>query len=221
MNSAPIAFDSVLEDYILRNSPPEHPELARLRAITKEMPRGRMQVAPEQGHFLAFLVKLIGARRILEIGTFTGYSSLAMALALPPEGRIVTCDVSAEWTGIAEEAWERAGVRERVELELGPAVETLGRLARSSARGSFDLAFIDANKEDYDGYYEECLTLVRSGGLVVLDNMLRGGRVTDPSSTDPDVISIRALNGKIATDDRVDRVLLPVVDGMSLVRRRP
>jgi predicted O-methyltransferase YrrM len=216
---ASIAFDADLQDYIVRHCPPVHPELARLRAESQHMPRGRMQVAPEQGHFLGFLVRLIGARRILEIGTFTGYSSLSMALALPPDGRIVTCDASVEWTGLAQEAWNQAGVRDKVELRLGLATETLQRL-EAKAGPPFDLAFIDANKEDYDAYYESCLRLVRRGGMVILDNMFRDGRVLDLSITDPSVTSIQALNTKIASDDRVDRVLLPVGDGMNLVRLR-
>lgn len=219
MSRASLALDQALQAYILRCSPPEHAELARLRAESQSMPRGRMQVAPEQGHFLSFLVKLMGARRILEIGTFTGYSSLSMALALPADGRIVTCDASAEWTRRAQEAWSRAGVAAKIELRLGPALDTLAGLGREGPE-PFDLAFIDANKEDYEAYYECCLRLVRRGGAVVLDNMFRDGRVLDPSITDPSVVPIQRLNAKIAADERVDRVLIPVGDGMALARRR-
>jgi O-methyltransferase len=218
MTRASIALDATLRDYIISSCPAEHPELARLRLTTHEMPRANMQVSPEQGHFLAFMVKLVQARRILEIGTFTGYSSLAFALALPADGRVVTCDTSAEWTRMAADAWARAGVKDKVELRLGPALQTLAGLEREGSE--FDVAFIDANKEDYDRYYEACLKLVRRGGLIMLDNMFRDGRVTDPSITDPSVTTIHALNAKIAKDERVDRVLVPVGDGVTLVRLR-
>ena len=219
MTRASISLDQTLLDYIVRSCPPEHPELARLRIETREMPRGRMQVAPEQGHFLAFLVKLTGAKNILELGAFTGYSSLAMTLALPADGKLVTCDASVDWTRMAQEAWKRAGVERQITLRIGPGLETLAQIEREGA-ASFDLAFIDANKEDYDGYYEACLRLVRPGGLIILDNMFRDGRVTDPTVTDPSVTCIQAVNAKIARDERVDRVLIPVGDGMTLARRR-
>jgi O-methyltransferase len=220
MTRASIALDKTLLDYIVQHCPPEHPELKILREKTRDMPRGRMQVAPEQGHFLAFLVKLAQARRILEVGTFTGYSSLSMALALAAEGRLVTCDMSEDWTNLARGAWAAAGVASKIELKLGPGLETLASMEREGMASFFDMAFVDANKEDYDGYYESCLRLVRQGGLIVLDNMFRDGRVTDPSATDPSVTCIHALNEKIAGDERVDRVLIPVGDGMTLVRRR-
>jgi predicted O-methyltransferase YrrM len=211
-------LDDSLYAYLQANEPPEHPELAKLREVTRAMPRGRMQIAPEQGHFLAFLVRLIGARRTLEIGTFTGYSALAVALAPPPDGRVVGCDRSEEWVSVGRPFWARAGVADKIEIRIGPALDSLRTLEQEGA--SFDLAFIDADKESMDAYYESALRLVRPGGLVVLDNMFQGGRLIDPSNTEPRTEIVRRLNAKIAADDRVDRVLLPVGDGMSLVRRR-
>lgn len=215
-----LALDPPLHAYLLANEPPEHPLLAELREVTAKSTgfKARMQISPEQGHFLVFLGRLIGARRVLEIGTFTGYSSLSVGLGLP-EVRIVTCDASAEWTAVARRFWERAGVADRIELRLGPAVETLRRLAAEQASG-FDMAFVDANKEDYDAYYEGALALVRQGGLVLVDNTLRAGRVADLSDNHPSVAPVRALNAKIAADERVDRVMLPVSDGMTLARKR-
>jgi len=179
-----------------------------------------MQIAPEQGHFLTFLARLIGARRTLEIGTFTGYSALAMALALPADGRIVACDISEEWVSIGRPFWQRAGVADKIEVRIGPAIETLQQLERDGAAGSFDLAFIDADKENMDGYYEGALRLVRPGGLVILDNMFQGGRIIDPDNNDYRTNVVRDLNSKIAADERVDRVLVPIGDGMTLARRR-
>jgi predicted O-methyltransferase YrrM len=176
----------------------------------------RMQIAPEQGAFMALLVRLTGARRILEIGTFTGYSSTAMALALPEDGRVTCLDVSREWTDRARRAWKDAGVSDRVELRLGPAVESLASLDADA----YDLAFIDADKPAYDAYYEGCLRVVRPGGLILIDNVLQGGRVAEPAEDDESVRVIRALNAKIATDARVDHVLLPLADGLTLARRR-
>jgi predicted O-methyltransferase YrrM len=184
------------------------------------MPRASMQIAPEQGYFLSLLVKLTGAKRVLEIGTFTGYSSLAMALALPADGKIVTCDMSAEWSSLAATAWKRADVDAKVELRLGAAVGTLQTMQREGLSGTFDMAFIDANKEDYDSYYEGAMIIVKKGGLIVLDNMFREGRVADPTITDTSVTSIAALNAKIARDERGDRALIPVGDGMMMVRKR-
>jgi predicted O-methyltransferase YrrM len=194
----------------------EHPVLARLRERTAPLPEHGMQIGPDQGAFMALLVRLIGARRILEIGTFTGYSSTAMALALPEDGRITCLDRSREWTDIAREAWADAGVADRVELRLGPAAETLETLENDA----YDMAFIDADKAGYDTYYEGCLRVVRAGGLIAIDNTLWSGDVADPSVTDGDVLHIRALNEKVAGDERVDHVLLPLADGLTLARRR-
>jgi len=214
-----IALDARLHAYLISSEPPEHEELRKLREYTATMPNARFQIAPEQGHFLGFLVRLIGARRVLEIGTFTGYSALAMALALPANGRIVTCDVNEEWVNIGCSYWARAQAAKKIEVRIGPALDTLATLTNDRAE-AFDLAFIDAKKDEYDEYYEGALKLVRPGGLIVLDNMLQGGHVADPADNGPRTIPIRALNEKISRDARVDRVVLPVGDGMTLARRR-
>jgi O-methyltransferase len=213
-------IDDRLHGYLLAHQPPEHEQLKAVRLGTKNMPEGRMQIGPEQGHFLALLVKLINARRILEIGTFTGYSTLAMAQALPPEGCITACDVNEEWTALAREYWRRAGVADMIDLRLGPAADTLTVLEGEGRSDEFDLAFIDADKTEYDTYYEGALRLVRPGALIILDNMLRRGRVADSNETDADTVALRKLNAKIAVDERVDRVLLPIASGMTLARRR-
>lgn len=202
--------------YVRRHGVREHPVLARLREDTARMPMAQMQIAPEQGAFMALLVQLTGSTRILEIGTFTGYSSTAMALAMPPGGRITCLDVSEEWTDRAREAWREAGLADRVELRIGPAVDSLGQLDADS----FDLAFIDADKTGYDAYYTGCLRVVRPGGLILIDNVLQSGRVTDPAADDESVVAIRALNERIAADERVDMVLLPLADGLTMARIR-
>ncbi|HEX5040374.1 MAG TPA: class I SAM-dependent methyltransferase [Candidatus Limnocylindria bacterium] len=202
--------------YIGRYGVREHPALASLRERTAPMEMAGMQIGPDQGAFMALVVRLTGARSILEIGTFTGYSSTVMALALPAGGRMVCCDVSREWTDIARETWAEAGVADRIDLRLAPATETLATLDE----GSFDLAFIDADKESYDAYYEGCLRVVRAGGLIMIDNTLWSGRVADPTENDPQVTAIRALNEKIAGDERVEPVILPIGDGLTLARIR-
>lgn len=212
--------DSGVYDYLLAHQAPEHWELQALRRQTHAFPNAYMQISPEQGHLLGLLVRLIGARRCLEIGTFTGYSALAMALVLPTDGELVACDISESWTAIAKEHWQRAGVAGRIDLRVGPAFETLAQIEREDGRDRFDLAFIDADKTGYDAYYESALRLVRPGGLIVLDNMLRRGRVADLADTDDDTVALRTLNVKIATDDRVHFVLLPIATGMTLARRR-
>ncbi|MGH6814564.1 MAG: O-methyltransferase [Hyphomicrobiaceae bacterium] len=211
--------DDRLYAYMLAHEPPEHEQLRASRGYTEQMRNGRLQITPEQGHLLALLVRLIGARRVLEIGTFTGYSALAMALALPADGRLVTCDTSEEWTNIARTYWQRAGVADKIDLRIAPALTTLARLEREGALDGFDLAFIDADKTGYNAYYEAALRLVRPGGLILLDNMLRRGRVADPCDGEADTVALRNMNTKIAADDRVDRVLLPIASGMTLARR--
>ncbi len=218
MTRVTYGIDETIREYLLANQPPEHPLLTELREVTATMTRSRMQISPEQGHFLTFLIHLIGARRVLEVGTYTGYSSLCMALALPSDGRIVACDKSEEWTEVAKRYWSKAGLADRIQLRIGSAVDTLEALIKEGQE--FDFVFIDANKEDYDAYYESSLRLVRPGGLIAIDNMLREGRVADPSVTQLSVSAVRDLNAKIAKDDRGDRVLLTVGDGMMLVRRR-
>ena len=216
MANRTLTLTDEIVDYVRRVGVREHPVLARLREETAPMPMSQMQIGPDQGAFMALLVRLIGARQILEIGTFTGYSSTAMALALPADGRIVCCDVSREWTDVARRAWTDAGVQDRVDLRIAPATETLASLDDDS----FDLAFIDADKPSYDAYYEGCLRVVRPGGLILLDNTLQGGRVANPSADDENVTAIRALNDKIAADERVDMVLLPLADGLTMARVR-
>jgi caffeoyl-CoA O-methyltransferase len=215
-----LALTEELYRYLLDRSLREPPVMKRLREETAASPRAEMQIAPEQGQFMALLARLIGARRALEVGVFTGYSALAVALALPEDGRLVACDVSEEFTAVARRYWREAGVEGKVDLRIGPALETLEGLVAAGEAGSFDLAFIDADKENYDGYYERALTLVRPGGLIVLDNMLQDGRVIDPADTGPGVEAIRVLNRKLLADERVDLSLLPVADGITLARRR-
>jgi caffeoyl-CoA O-methyltransferase len=179
-----------------------------------------MQISPDEGAFLQMLVRLLPARRILEVGTFTGYSSTAMALAQDDSGRIVCCDVSKEWTDVAREAWTDAGVADRIELRLAPAVETLDALLADGQGSGFDMAFIDADKVNYDNYYERALQLVRPGGVIAIDNVLWSGRVVDESDQEEDTQAIRALNTKIATDERVDLAMTPIADGVTLARVR-
>ena len=216
MSNRTINLTDDLVAYVREYGVREHPALAKLREDTAQMPMAQMQIAPEQGAFMAVLVKLTGATRILEIGTFTGYSSTAMALALPPDGHITCLDVSEEWTDRARLAWRDAGVADRVELRIGPAVESLKELEDDT----FDLAFIDADKTGYDDYYEGCLRVVRPGGLILIDNVLQAGRVVDEGADDDNVTAIRALNAKIAADERVDMTLLPVADGLTMARVR-
>jgi predicted O-methyltransferase YrrM len=205
-----------LISYVRRFGVREHPALVRLRERTAPMPMSQMQIGSDQGALMALLVRLTDARRILEIGTFTGYSSTAMALALPPDGRITCLDVSEEWTDIAREAWVDAGVADKVDLRLAPAAETL----RALEDDSFDMAFIDADKPGYDSYYEECLRVVRPGGLVMIDNVLWSGEVAQPDDGSENARIMRALNEKVAADERVDHVLLPIGDGLTLARVR-
>ena len=179
-----------------------------------------MQIGPEQGMFMQLLVKLMRARRIVEVGTFTGYSSLAMALALPPGGRIVCCDVSEAWTAIARRHWKMAGVEKKVSLRIAPALETLDRLLAEGGAGRYDFAFIDADKSNYANYYERCLKLVRRGGLIAVDNTLWGGSVADPRDNDQDTRAIRAFNRKLHRDRRIELALLPIGDGVTLALKR-
>ncbi|MCC6619342.1 MAG: class I SAM-dependent methyltransferase [Chloroflexi bacterium] len=215
MSSKPLPVTDALLSYV-RSHLNEHPVLADLRERTQRMPQASLQIGPEQGAFMALLVGLTGARRLLEIGTFTGYSSTVMALALPDGGRITCCDVSEEWTDVARQAWTDAGVADRCELRLGPAADTL----RMLESGAHDLAFIDADKTGYDTYYTECLRLVRRGGLILLDNTLQGGRVADAANDEESTRAIRAVNDRIAADDRVESVILPLADGLTMVRIR-
>ena len=220
MKNKSIQLDDTLYKYLLSASLREPVVLQQLREETANHPYGGMQIAPEQGQFMALLVELIGAQRVLEIGVFTGYSSTCMALALPPDGRLMALDLSAEYTMIARRYWQLAGVANKIELRLGPALASLDRLIEDGASGSFDLAFIDADKGHYAAYYERSLRLLRPGGLLLIDNVLWGGKVADPSIKDDDTQAIRALNRIIHTDERVTEVLLPVADGLTLARKR-
>ncbi len=209
-----------LYPYLLEHSVREDDLLRRLRDETAQDAMARMQIAPEQGQFMALLVQLIGARRIIEIGTFTGYSSICMARALPENGQLLCCDIDAYWTGIARRYWQEAGVDKRIQLHLAPALDTLQSLLREQEQGQFDLAFIDADKENYDAYYEHCLQLIRPNGLIIFDNTLWSGRVADAAVQDADTQALRALNTKLKGDERVDISLLPMADGITLARKR-
>jgi caffeoyl-CoA O-methyltransferase len=207
-------------DYLSRYGAREDAALAHCREETARMGQiSMMQIAPEQGAFLAMLVRLIGATRCLEVGVFTGYSALATALALPPEGRLVALDVSKEYTDKARAYWREAGVEDKIDLRLGPGVDALDAMI-AAGEGPFDFAFIDADKTNYDNYYERGLKLVRRGGLIAFDNMLWTGAVADPAITDPDTSALRALNAKIHDDERVDMALATVGDGVMLARVR-
>lgn len=206
--------------YVFEHSVRDAPLLADLRERTAREPMARMQVPADEGQLLAFLVELTGARRCLEIGTFTGYSSLCIALALPEGGRLVCLDRSAEHTAVAREFWQRAGVDDRIELVIGPAVESLARLIERGEGGTYDLAFIDADKTSHARYFEQCLTLVRPGGLIVIDNTLWSGAVADPADQTADTVAIRELNDLVHHDERVSQVMLTVADGMTLARKR-
>jgi len=218
--NASIGLSQELHAYLVKVGVREPDVLRRLRERTAALPEHGMQIAPEQGAFMSLLVKVMGARRCLEVGTFTGYSSTAVALALPADGRLVCCDVSREWTDIARETWTEAGVADRVELRLGPALETLDQLLAEGDAGRFDFAFIDADKPNYDRYVERALRLVRPGGLIAIDNVLWSGRVADSSADDESTVAIRSLNEKLAADERVEVAMVPIGDGLTLLRVR-
>lgn len=212
-------IDQKVASYVNEVVHAEPDVLARLRKRTRELREGGMQISPDQGRFLSIVVKMIGAKYAIEVGTFTGYSAICIAQALPADGKLVCCDVSEDWTGIAREYWADAGVGSRIELKIAPAVESLDRLISLKDAGKFDFAFIDADKAGYNAYYERCLTLLRPGGVIVLDNMLRGGRINDPDA-DRDTQSLRALTLNIRDDARVDCSLLTIGDGFLVVRKR-
>ena len=218
MSRGTVQVDDRLADYLDATNRPETPAQLKLRQDTGRMPNAGMQIGTNQGSFMAFLVGLTGARNCLEIGTFTGYSALTVAGALPPDGSLICCDVSKEWTDIGRRAWDEAGVAGRIELRLGPAAVTLDRLIAEGGAGRFDFAFIDADKESYDRYYEQCLILLCKGGLIAIDNMLWDGAVADPADATESTVAIRALNAKLRNDSRVDFCLIPVGDGIALAR---
>jgi O-methyltransferase len=220
MSNRTIEMTDPLYRYLLEHSVREPAVLVELRAETAGMPDAQMQIGPDQGQFMALLAKLIGARRCIEVGVFTGYSSLAVALALPDEGRIVACDVSEEWTAIAQRYWRRAGVDDKIELKLQPATRTLESLLAAGEAGSYDFAFIDADKPAYEAYYELLLQLLRPGGLIAVDNTLWSGKVADANERDANTSALRAFNDKLHHDERIDLSLLPIGDGLTLARKR-
>ncbi|OUS09724.1 SAM-dependent methyltransferase [Gammaproteobacteria bacterium 54_18_T64] len=219
MASKYISLDQGLYEYVLASSLRESPALALLREETAALPMAMMQIAPEQGQFMALLVKLMGARRAIEVGVYTGYSALAVAEALPDDGQLIACDINAETTAIAQRYWRQAGLANKIDLRLAPAAQTLQALLDDGQAQSFDFAFIDADKTAYGEYYELCLALLRPGGLIVVDNVLWGGAVADASTGDADTQAIRLFNAQLRIDQRVDLSLLPLADGLSLIRK--
>ena len=219
MTTRTLQVDETLQRYIDSHSLREHPAQTALREATRAQPHAGMQIGADQGQFMALLVRLIGARRALEIGTFTGYSALSVALALPADGKLLACDVSDEYTRVGKPFWQQAGVAHKIELVLGPALATLDARLAAGEAGSYDFAFIDADKTHYDGYYERCLRLVRTGGLIVFDNTLWSGAVARVAS-DADTRALQALNDKLHRDERIDLALLPLGDGVTLARKR-
>ena len=209
-----------IDRYVTETLVKETPLQRRLRDETAKLPMGMMQIGADQGAFLALLARLIGARRCLEIGTFTGYSALTVAAALPPDGKLIACDVSEEWTSIGRRYWREAGLESRIDLRIGTATATLRGLLEAGEAGRFDFAFIDADKSGYDTYYELCLELLRPGGLIAIDNVLWSGSVLDAKKQDADTVALRTINLKVRDDARVESVLLTIGDGLTLARKR-
>jgi predicted O-methyltransferase YrrM len=220
MANQTLGFDQQFYSYYQSICVRESPILAQLRQETASQPMAVMQIAPEQGQFMAFLVQAIGAKKTLEVGVFTGYSSLVVALALPPQGKVIACDVSEEYTSIARRYWQEAGVDHKIDLRIAPAVETLDQLIAEGESNSFDFVFIDADKSNYDRYYEQALQLVRTGGIIAIDNVFWSGRVADADTTDNRTKIIRSLNAKIQQDERVNISVIPIGDGLTLVMKR-
>ncbi|MBE9129267.1 MULTISPECIES: class I SAM-dependent methyltransferase [unclassified Coleofasciculus] len=220
MSKKTFGLDNQLYDYFLSVSLREPEILRQLREETLGYHNAVMQIAPEQGQFMALLVQLMGATKTLEVGVFTGYSSLAVALALPADGKLVACDVSEEYTAVARRYWEKAEVAHKVELRLAPALETLDELLAAGLAETFDFAFIDADKKNYPGYYERSLQLIRPGGLIAIDNVLWSGRVADSQVQDNNTQAIRAFNEKLSQDERVALSLVPIADGLTLALKR-
>jgi predicted O-methyltransferase YrrM len=219
MTTRTLGITPNLYDYLLSVSLREPEILTQLRQETALQPMGRMQIAPEQGQFMALLVQLLGAKKTLEVGVFTGYSSLIVALALPAEGKLVACDINEEFTAIAQRYWQKAGVDNKIDLHLAPALETLDKLLVAGEAETFDFAFIDADKSNYDNYYERSLQLIRSGGVIAIDNVLWSGKVANPEIQDNRTKKIRAFNHKLLQDQRITLSLIPIGDGLTLVRK--
>lgn len=219
MSRKTLTVTAELQEYLLGVSLREPRLLRRLREETSRLEAANMQISPEQGQFMGLLVELTAARNIIEVGTFTGYSALCMALAMPDDGRLICCDISDEWTAIARRYWEEAGIEERIRLRLAPAETSLRQLLKQGETGRFDMAFIDADKESYLVYYELCLQLLRPGGLLLADNTLWGGSVADPADTSADTLAIRKFNETLHQDDRISLSLLPMGDGLTLARK--
>lgn len=220
MSTRTISVDDRLYEYILRVSLREPEVLRRLREETAKMPGAGMQLSPEQGQLMRFLAEALGVRKAIEVGVFTGYSSTCLALGMPPDGKLVACDVNEDWTAIARRCWREAGVEGRIELRIGEAIGTLDAILADGGAGAFDFAFVDADKENMDGYYERCLKLLRPGGIVAFDNVLWAGRVADPSDKSESTGAIRRLNDKLHADERVFLTLIPIGDGLTLARKR-
>jgi predicted O-methyltransferase YrrM len=220
MSTKTTTLTESLHHYLLSVSLREPPILARLREETAQHPLANMQIAPEQGQFMALLVRLMGVKKCLELGVFTGYSALSVALALPPDGKLIACDINEEWTSMARRYWQEAGVAHKIALRIAPALETLDKLLANGEAGSFDFAFIDADKENYTSYYERSLALVRHGGLIVIDNVLWSGRVADLNEQDMDTVAIRRFNTKLHFDERIALSMLPLADGLTLAYKR-
>ncbi len=220
MSSKTLNLTAPVYEYLLAHSLRDTPVLRELREVTVKLEHGRMQISPEQGQLMALLVKLMGARRTIEVGTFTGYSALCVALALPEDGRVVACDMSEEWTDVGRRYWALAGVAQKIDLRLGAAGHTLDGLLAEGGAGNYDFAFIDADKGNYATYYEQCLRLVRAGGLIAVDNTLWSGSVADAGATDDDTVAIRALNDRMHGDARIELSMLPVGDGLTLALKK-
>jgi len=220
MSTRTLSLDDTIYQYLLNVSLREHPVQAELRAANCTHRYRNMQIAPDQAQFMALLVKLIGARKTIEIGVFTGYSTLSVALALPDDGKIIACDISKVFTDEAWQYWTRANIASKIDLRLVPAIDTLDELIAEGQQGKFDFAFIDADKASHDVYYERCLQLLRPGGLIAIDNALWGGRVVHQADDDDETLAIQCLNIKLHEDQRIDISLVPIGDGLTLVRKR-